>query len=1088
VPINRSSDHNLLFGILALQMDFINRDQLIAAMHAWVLDKDKPLGQILVGQSALPEEQRVLLDALVQQHLKKHGNDPEKSLAALSSVGSLRQELEQIADPDLQVSAAHVSRDHKDGDAYATTATVGTPTSSGLRFRILRPHARGGLGQVSVALDEELRRQVALKEIQSQHADNPDSRARFVLEAEITGGLEHPGIVPVYGLGQYGDGRPFYAMRFIRGDSLKDAVARYHKTDGAQRNSTATAERNLEFRKLLGRFVDVCNAVAYAHSRGVLHRDLKPGNIMLGKYGETLVVDWGLAKLTGRPDGTTPSEEGTLTAATDSGTTPTLMGQALGTPAYMSPEQAAGRLDALGPASDVYSLGATLYCLLTGRAPFENAEPVDVLQRVQKGEFAAPRRVRPSVPMALEAVCLKAMSREPGQRYASPRELADDLEHWLADEPVSARPEPWITRVRRWARRHRPLVASAGALLVTAVVALGIGVVALEQERVRTDRALKAESHARQELAIGVVALEQERVRTDRALKAESRAREAEKQARDRAMAALRAMTDEVENLMARGTTLTEENKEFLRKIIRHFESFAGLNSDDADSRSIRAEGSYRVGLMRYRLGELKEAETAFADALAIRKQLAADFPARPEFRRDLAASHNNLGKLLSDKGYLKEAQEAYAEALAIQKQLAADFPTWPELRQELAGSHHNLGLLLGATGHLKEALAIRKQLAADFPARPEFRRDLAASHDALGSLLGATGYFKEAQDAHADALAIRKQLAADFPARAAFRQELSRSHNNLGLLLGATGHLKEAQEAYAAALAIQKQLAADFPTRPDYRQDLAKSHYNLGNLLRDAGRLKEAETAYTDALHIYKQLAADFPTRADFRQELATTQNNLGALLRSTRRLKEAETAYTDALAIWKQLAADFPTRPELRNDLAGILGNLGMLCNERREFQQARAYLAEALPHHEAALKAGPRNPEYRTFFRNNLSALVAANAGLQDQSAAIQVARKLRDLGWKAPDDAYDAACSLSLCIPIVQGGGKGAMAKRLVPAVQLYGDEAMKMLRDAVAKGYKDADHMKKDADLDPLRSRDDFKKLLAELEAKNKTGK
>src|SRR5262249_45396597 len=144
--------------------------------------------------------------------------------------------------------------------------SVGGSTSSGQRFRILRPHAKGGLGQVSVALDEELHREVALKEIQDKHADHPESRSRFLLEAEITGGLEHPGIVPVYGLGQYADGRPFYAMRFIRGDNLKDAIDRFHKADVPARDP---GERTLALRKLLGRFIDVCNAIAYAHSRGV---------------------------------------------------------------------------------------------------------------------------------------------------------------------------------------------------------------------------------------------------------------------------------------------------------------------------------------------------------------------------------------------------------------------------------------------------------------------------------------------------------------------------------------------------------------------------------------------------------------------------------------------------------------------------------------------------------------------------------------------------------------------------------------------------------------------------------------------------
>jgi serine/threonine protein kinase len=467
-----ATDRNLLLGILALQMDFISRDALIAAMHAWVLDKAKPLGQILVEQGALRPENRAWLEAGVEQHLARHGNDAGKSLSALRSLGPVREDLRQIADADVQASLTNAAADDATNDPYATREAVGVPTSSGQRFRILRPHARGGLGEVFVARDEELNREVALKEIQGKHADHPEGRARFLLEAEVTGGLEHPGVVPVYGLGRYPDGRPYYAMRFIRGDSLKEAVAAFHH----EKQSLPPGERALRLRQLLGRFVDVCNAVAYAHSRGVLHRDLKPANVMLGPYGETLVVDWGLAKILDRTEA--GSSEKVLRPSLGSDTTVTQTGAVLGTPAYMSPEQAAGKLDELGPTSDVYSLGATLFCLLTGQAPFPSGDAGEVLGKVQRGEHPRPRELDPHIHPALEAICLKALALRPGDRYPSPKALADDLEHWLADERVAAYREPAWRRLSRWGRRRQGMVGSLAALLA---VAIGLGAVSLSR-------------------------------------------------------------------------------------------------------------------------------------------------------------------------------------------------------------------------------------------------------------------------------------------------------------------------------------------------------------------------------------------------------------------------------------------------------------------------------------------------------------------------------------------------------------------------------------------------------------------------------
>jgi WD40 repeat protein len=329
------------------------------------------------------------------------------------------------------------------------------------RYRVLRLHARGGLGEILAARDEELGREVALKRLQRNQSRDPGSRDRFLREAELTSQLEHPGVVPVYGLGQAADGSPVYAMRFIRGETFQEAVERFHQADQPGRDP---GERSLAFRQLLGRFVSVCNTVAYAHSRGVLHRDLKPSNILLGNYGETLVVDWGLAKPTAEAAvGYAPNPESLPPAA---GSDLTQEGEIIGTPAYMSPEQATARWDAVGPASDIYSLGATLYVLLAGQPPFAPGPVCEVLDKVRRADYPRPRQVKKGVSQALEAVCLKAIAPRAEDRYGTALALAADLEQWLAGEPVSAWTEPLRVRLRRWVARNRTLVTAAAVALL----------------------------------------------------------------------------------------------------------------------------------------------------------------------------------------------------------------------------------------------------------------------------------------------------------------------------------------------------------------------------------------------------------------------------------------------------------------------------------------------------------------------------------------------------------------------------------------------------------------------------------------------
>jgi serine/threonine-protein kinase len=620
------ADRNLLFGILAVLFDFVSRDDLITAMSAWLLDKGKPLGEIFREQGKLSAEELQHLDALVDVHLRRHGGEPQKSLAALSSVPSaLLQRLAALPDDAVQCSVAHVaSEKHGPPPEPDPNRTIPQPPPEKVRYRILRPHARGGLGEVFVAEDAELGRNVAVKEIQSRFAADAVSRERFVREAEITGGLEHPGIVPVYGLGTYADGRPFYAMRFIKGDNLKQATKLFHGQPGS---SPSHRFDSIEFRQLLQRLIDVCNAVAYAHSRGVLHRDLKPGNIMLGKYGETLVVDWGLAKPAVRAGNVGNSgDEPTLMPRSGGESSATVAGQALGTPAYMSPEQAAGRWDELGPASDIYSLGATLYELLTGRVPFPDFD----LDAVQKGHFPPPRSVNPAVPRALEAVCLKAMALKSADRYAAAQEIAKEIERWLADEPVAARPEPLNARVRRWVRKHSRLVTAMGMALLVGVAA--IGALAWQSERARvTIGAKEAETAS---------ALE-------RATAARKRTREA-----------LDVMTSQVAtDWLASQRAVLPQQKAFLDTALTYYREFAEEKADDAEGREAVARSLARVGYMQSALGNKVEAEAAYTRAIELLRPLSSESPTNLRILRELADRYNSVCLLRADLERWTEAE-----------------------------------------------------------------------------------------------------------------------------------------------------------------------------------------------------------------------------------------------------------------------------------------------------------------------------------------------------------------------------------------------------------------------------------------------
>jgi tetratricopeptide (TPR) repeat protein/tRNA A-37 threonylcarbamoyl transferase component Bud32 len=388
---------------------------------------------------------------------------------------------------DYEPSASQVAAEPVGGTSPVRTEAYypEAPPPYSQRYAGLRFHARGGMGEVWIAEDRALGRSVALKRLRPKRADQRD---RFLAEAQITGQLGHPGVVPVHDLGADDEGQPFYIMPFVQGRTLQAAVAEYHAGD-----APGGTPREVQRRRLLEVFVRVCETVAYAHSRGVIHRDLKPDNIMLGPYGEALLLDWGLAKVLGQPDRAGEMSSGVQLTYSPGGSSQTEDGVVIGAPPYMAPEVAAGHGTQADARTDVYLLGATLYEVLTGRPPRQGHSRSEIIEQARTVPPVPPRSVNRAVPRALEAICLKAMARRKEDRYATALALAEDVQRYLAGEVVSAYREGLPARAWRWAKRHRRLLAGTALAAVVLGVLLGSVVWVRDAEGRRMQAQLEVE-------------------------------------------------------------------------------------------------------------------------------------------------------------------------------------------------------------------------------------------------------------------------------------------------------------------------------------------------------------------------------------------------------------------------------------------------------------------------------------------------------------------------------------------------------------------------------------------------------------------
>ncbi|MBN2474695.1 MAG: tetratricopeptide repeat protein [Pirellulales bacterium] len=908
-------EKNVLLGVLALEMDFISSRQLLGAAGAWVLKKSRPLSRVLLDQGILDHESCVLLEGLVEKHVRFHGNKVERSLATVRCVDRIADGLRGLGDRELADVLDKIlqARRAKRTPAAKPSESADLP---GGRFRILRLHGLGGVGRLSVARDEELRRDVALKELQQRYADEPDSRSYLLFEAEVTGSLEHPAIVPIYGLGRYSNGRPFYAMRFIGGESLQEAIWRLHHADVADRSR---ADWELQFRRLLDHFLMACNAAEYAHGRGVVHRDLNPGNIMLGELGETYVVNWGSAKIETTPEAPLPNVEAPQippvspsddSAVSRAGSTPA-------TTPYTSPEQAAGRLEEVGPAGDVYSLGATLYCLLTGRAPCDDEPADDLPDRIQRGEFPPPRRVKPAVARALEAICLKSMSTKSRDRYASAGALAEDVRRWVADQAITARREgPW-ERISRWSRRHVAATQAAAAALLLLLIILVVVALAASAAR-RRDQAASRNTLARFQ------------------------------EVRAAADGWLTGVGESMEYYPGADTL----HRRLLREAAEGYEQFARQPTDDPGLEAERGRAYVRLGETRRLLGEPIESEAAYRQAMSIFTALGQSHPRDRDLQLESADTRLKLAGLLAEIGQRSEADEVYRAAVVRLRRLAQDEPDDLRVQQTLASGLTDRASLLRELGrrqeaeeHLKLSIAHFEELLKSSPGKPEYMAGLAKARGILGHALVDGERVEDALVSLDNAIGGLDTLVDAERRRPEYLASRALLQAYLAGVLQDSGQYARGLDAYGKAVDDYRSLAGTLPDLKAAREGLATAQTNLARLLQRLGRSAEAESHLNEALPVLERLAAEDAGNTRYLREQAACCDVLGLVLRDLSRDPEAKAACESAVEQYSQLATEAPEDPRYRECSAVSRGHLAQVLHELGDDQVAEEHYRGAI-----------------------------------------------------------------------------------------------------------------------------------------------
>ncbi len=783
-------------------------------------------------------------------------------------------------------------------------------------YRIVDELGRGGMGVVFRARQVALGRTVALKMIRAAHLASEAERQRFRIEAEAAAALDHPNIVPIYEVGECA-GRLYYTMKLVEGGCL----ARWLEQNVPKPRDAAFI------------VAQAARAVGAAHRQGILHRDLKPANILIDRDGKPHITDFGLAKRIGVDCELT--EPGAL----------------VGTPSYMSPEQAAGGVRGLTTASDVYSLGAILYRLLTGRPPFRGDSVMQTLHDVRDRTPDRPRSLDPTLHRDLETICLKCLEKLPERRYRSADSLAEDLERWLRGEPIAARAVGPIERAALWCRRNK-LLASLSAALAAALI-VGFAAVCIEWRRAEasyrdatTQRRFAQQNLAREQAANE--ALRQANATIEETNAALRAANSVEKAARQAAQVRGDLILDAIKRFYigaSQDVLLKEPRPESLRKRLlssalefyQRLQSALASSGTDPLTQAELARAFHNAGTITAWIGSRPDAIAAHRRALKIRQTLVdGGDGARSDAREELALSYLALGALLEDLRHSDEAEAQLQKASAILEGLANGSKDNARDLVNLSEVYSRLGELFRRSGRTDDQMkALRRMVdTAERAAQadPAFRQQLAAHLNNLGWALAGQGLAGDALVVYQRARAMVEQLVRQEPQSHELRLLLSHILGNIGGLEAGQGRSAEALASFTkaiaaskAAVAASKAVVAASPSVIQSRVSIDSLYHKLGMLLGDLGRYEEAGEAFHKARDVREVLARDFPEDPDFQDQLAEIDHNIGVLHFSLGHGKDAFQAYAHARECWERLAAAHPEQIDIATCLGGVYCHLG-------------------------------------------------------------------------------------------------------------------------------------------------------------------